>query len=407
MKILVINCGSSSIKYRLFKQSNDVDTNQLAMGLIERIGSDRSQIHHQAGKDKLEICEPIKDYRTGIERLAQLLGQFGTLEDGQLAGVGHRVVHGAEQFRESVIINDAVADQIQRCSQLAPLHNPANLAGIRAAQEIFQSVPHVAVFDTAFFQTLEPQAYFYALPYQWYQEYQIRRYGFHGTSHRYVAGIAAKMLGKPVQQCNLITMHLGNGCSMAAVKGGRAVDTSMGLTPLEGLVMGTRCGDIDPAIIFYLARTTDLTLDQIQDQLEKHSGLLGISGVSGDMRDVIRAADGGNSRARLALEIFARRIRKYIGSYLVQVGSCDALVFTGGIGENSAPVRRIVTDNLEHLGIVMDESKNDSIKLSEPGAAIHGAQAKTAILVIPTNEELAIARDTYQLVKDLAAGPGK
>jgi len=262
MKILVVNCGSSSIKYRLFELAESDATDELARGLIERVGSDEAQIHHRAGDNEVRISEPVRDYIAGIESLATYLHSAGVLRQGELAGVGHRVVHGGEAFRQSVIIDKTVADQIERCSRLAPLHNPANLAGIRAAQEIFHDVPHAAVFDTAFFHTLEPAAFLYALPYDWYQRHQVRRYGFHGTSHRYVTGAAARFLGKRPEQCNLITMHLGNGCSMAAVRGGKAVDTTMGLTPLEGLVMGTRCGDIDPAIIFHMAQTAGLTVEE-------------------------------------------------------------------------------------------------------------------------------------------------
>jgi len=407
MKILVINSGSSSIKYRLFNLADNVAAEELAQGLIERIGSDEAHIRHQAGGDRFENTEPVKDYDVGIARLAQLLGQGGLLKAGELAGVGHRVVHGAEGFRESVVIDQAVVDQIERCIQLAPLHNPANLAGIKAAQKIFRNVPQVAVFDTAFFQTLEPEAFLYALPYEWYQRHQVRRYGFHGTSHRYVSGKAAEFLGKPLAQCNLITMHLGNGCSMAAVRGGVAVDTTMGLTPLEGLVMGTRCGDIDPAIIFHMAALNGMSLDEIRQQLEKHSGLLGVSGVSRDMRDVFEASKQGNRRAELALRIFARRVRKYIGAYLVEVGPCDALVFTGGIGENAAAMRQRIISGLEHLGIVLDKARNESLELCESGAAIHAADSKTAVLVIPTNEELAIARDTYALIEKTASRSAK
>ncbi len=398
MKILVINCGSSSVKYRLFDISHDAQ--ELARGVIERIGGDDAQISHQIGDEKTDCAKPVRDYRTGIADIADFL-RGKALVSGDLAAVGHRVVHGGEDFRESVIVDDNVLEHIDRCCQLAPLHNPANLAGIKACAEIFPDVPQTAVFDTAFFHTLEPAAYLYALPYQWYEEYSVRRYGFHGTSHRYVSEQVAEKLGKPLSECNLITMHLGNGCSMAAVRQGRAVNTTMGLTPLEGLVMGTRCGDIDTAIVFHMLTVAELTADQIRKALEKESGLLGISGESSDMRDLWVAADGGNDRARLALDIFARRVRKFLGAYLLEVGKCDALVFTGGIGENSYRMREMIMRDLEHLGIVLDSRKNDG-KLEVGGDTLHASDSKIQIWVIPTNEELAIARDSYKLVCEMS-----
>lgn len=380
MNVLVINCGSSSIKYRLFETDGAGEAAERARGLIERIEG---------------------DYRRGIGQIAQSLRGQGLI-DGGLGAIGHRVVHGGEAFRESVVIDEAVIEQIRRCVTLAPLHNPANLAGIEACGEIFPGVVQVAVFDTAFFHTLDRAAYVYAVPYAWYEQHQVRRYGFHGTSHRYVSQQAAAFLGKELGTCNLITMHLGNGCSMAAVRGGRAVNTTMGLTPLEGLVMGTRCGDIDTAIVFHMLTAADMPVDAVRQALEKESGLMGVSAVSADMRDVWSAADGGNERARLALAIFSRRVRKYLGAYLTEVGRCDALVFTGGIGENADRMRAMIVADLEHLGIRLDAEKNRGAKPTASGVEIHDASSEVAILVVPTNEELAIARDSVALVSKTA-----
>ncbi|MFQ6047923.1 MAG: acetate/propionate family kinase, partial [Phycisphaerae bacterium] len=304
-----------------------------------------------------------------------------------------RVVHGSEDFYQSAIVDERVLAAIERCCRLAPLHNPANLAGLRAAMKIFANTPHVAVFDTAFFQSLAPPAFIYPVPYEWYQRYGIRRYGFHGTSHRFVAQRAAELLAKPAP--NLITLHLGNGCSMACIRAGKAIDTTMGLTPLEGLMMGTRCGDIDPAVIFHLAVEADMSLAQIQTQLEKHSGLLGVSGLSSDLRDVETAAASGNERAALAIEVFAHRARKYLGAFLAELGTCDAVVFTAGIGEKSALMRAKILQDLAPLGIVLDPDRNAC------GAGefrITADHSPIQAWVIPTNEELMIARDTARLV---------
>ncbi len=397
MKILVINCGSSSIKYRLFVIDEVGYNAELAKGLIERVGSADAQITHQIDSKKASVVKPIEDYKKGISEIADHLHAHHLIND-DLAGVGHRVLHAAEAYQESVVIDDDVIREIDRCCELGPLHNPANLAGIKACQEIFPGIPQVAVFDTAFFQTLAPDAFLYALPYEWYEKYRIRRYGFHGTSHRYVSQQAAEFLRKPLNQCNLITMHLGNGCSITAVKNGKAVDTSMGLTPLEGLIMGSRCGDIDPAILFYMQGKTGMSFDEIREIIEKKSGLLGISGVSRDMRDVFEASDNGNSRATLALQMFVRRVKKYLGGYYLQVSDLDAIVFTGGIGENAWRMREMILTGLDHIGITFDREKNKSLVLHPFGASIEDKNSRTAVLVIPTNEELAIARDTCKLV---------
>lgn len=394
MHVLVINCGSSSIKYKLYDVESELDR---AQGLIERIGEKDSRIVHRTNGHTFEYTEPVHDYERGVARIVELLTSQGdppplrSVKD--LAGVGHRVVHGAEAFCESVVVDDHVLTVIEDCCELAPLHNPANLAGIRAAMKIVRDRPHVAVFDTAFFQTMPPSAYVYAVPYAWYQDKRIRRYGFHGTSHRYVVQQAAELLGTP--EPNLVTLHLGNGCSMSCVRGGRAIDQTMGLTPLEGLVMGTRCGDIDPAIIFHLERT-GMSVDQIRTALETCSGLLGISGVSRDLRDIYEAAQHGNERARLAIDVFAHRARKYLGAFLAELGHCDAIVFTGGIGENAPWMRAKILDGLASLGIELNERTNRA--RCEGPFRITAEASRISAWVIPTDEELMIARDTIRLV---------
>jgi len=315
----------------------------------------------------------------------------------EIDAVGHRVVHGAEQFTESRRIDDDVIRAIEACVPLAPLHNPPNLTGIRAAMALMPDVPHVAVFDTAFHQTIQPHAFTYAIPFELYTKHRVRRYGFHGTSHRYVTEAATRMLGLAPDRTNLITCHLGNGCSVTAVEGGRSVDTSMGLTPLEGLVMGTRSGDIDPALVFHLIRTLSMTVDQVDALLNRKSGLLGVSGCSNDMREVTRAADEGNARARLALDIFCYRLKKYIGSYTAVLGRVDALVFTGGIGENVAHIRGRTCEGLGGLGYAMDPALNTAAARGQRDLATPGSPSR--ILVIPTDEEAMIARDTATIAR--------
>ena len=398
MKILVINCGSSSIKYRLFDMR---DQSELAGGLIERIGEKVAQVTHRAGGLEAEAAEPIADYQAGVRCVLRLLTRTGESpplrSTDEIDGVGHRVVHGGEQFSDAVLIDDGVIAAIDRFCELAPLHNPANLAGIRAAMHHLPGKPQVAVFDTAFFQTMPPAAYIYALPYEWYTDRHIRRYGFHGTSHRYVSLIAAELLGKA--QPNLVTMHLGNGCSVTSIRAGKAIDQSMGLTPLEGLVMGTRSGDVDPAIVFHLVRL-GIGLDAIHQAMENRGGLLGISGVSRDLRDVHKAAEAGNERAKLAIEVFAHRARKYLGAFLAGLGRCDALVFTGGIGEGAAFMRARILAGLTPLGIELDPQRNER---QVPGPFCISTDASpTAAWVIPTNEELMIARDTCRLIASAA-----
>ncbi len=394
MNVLVINCGSSSIKYKLYDVSSRLDR---AQGLIERLGETTSRIAHRPNGHEVEFVERVADYEQGVRRIIELLMTKGDPPPlrsvGDLAGVGHRVVHGGEAFRESVVVDDRVLSTVEDCCELAPLHNPANLAGIRAAMKIVPDRPHVAVFDTAFFQTMPPSAYVYAVPYEWYADRRIRRYGFHGTSHRYVAAQAAKILDNP--EPNLITLHLGNGCSMACIRAGKAIDQTMGMTPLEGLVMGTRCGDVDPAIPLRLAQQGE-RIDQIRTTLEKRSGLLGLSGVSGDLRDVHQAAEAGNERARLALDVFAHRAKKYLGAFLAELGRCDAVVFTGGIGENAAWMRAKILSGLTPLGLRLNKTINRS--RCEGPLRISAKTSRIGAWVIPTNEELMIALDTIRLV---------
>ena len=401
MKILVINTGSSSIKYRLFDMG---DESILASGMIEKIGEAESRLAHvyrDAGGSWHDMAEdaPVADHRAGMARIAALLtdADRGVVRDtSEIAAVGHRVVHGGEEFRGSAIIGDAVLEAIRACVPLAPLHNPPNLTGIAVARELFPDAPHAAVFDTAFHQTIPRHAFHYAIPRGLYEKHRVRRFGFHGTSHRYVAREAARVLGMPPVVANLITIHLGNGASITAVAGGKSVDTSMGMTPLEGLVMGTRCGDIDPAVPFYLARNTGMSLDGIENILNKESGLKGLCGMN-DMREVMRRRSEGGANAQLAVEMYTYRIKKYIGAYLAVLGRAHAIVFTGGIGENAAEIRALSCRGLESLGIAIDESKNASYLSGNTDVATPDSRVR--ILIIPTNEELEIARQTRDLLE--------
>ncbi|NOZ20462.1 MAG: acetate kinase [Planctomycetes bacterium] len=400
MDILVINSGSSSLKYLLFDMGNE---GVLAKGIVEKIGEETSFLKHSAGENEITREAKAPDHDAAFDLMIQALldkghGVIQSTDD--VSAVGHRVVHGGETFVESTVITDEVKQTIEDYFPLAPLHNPPNLAGIRAAQKAFPSVPHVAVFDTAFHQTMPKRAYMYALPYELYEEDRIRKYGFHGTSHRFVSMRAAEILGIPRGEFNCITCHLGNGCSLTAVRDGKSVDTSMGLTPLEGVVMGTRTGDFDPAIVFYLARRRGYSLDEMDKLFNKQSGLLGLSGVSNDMREIHEAAEGGNERARLAIDVFAYRVRKYIGAYMAVLGRTDAIVFTGGIGENACGVREAICTGLEPLGIVFDSGKNAATRVEE--AIVSGADSRVTVMVVPTNEELLIARDTLAVAEKTA-----
>jgi len=395
MKVLVVNCGSSSIKYQLYAMP---EKTVLARGLVERIGEPEASLQHQYEDQSIRLKGQLADHEEGMALILETLtGENGALGDlREIGAVGHRVVHGGEEFTGSVVITDAVIASLERYADLAPLHNPPNLTGIRAAMTELPQTPQVACFDTAFHATIPEVAYTYALPANLYEEYGIRRYGFHGTSHRYVARRAATLLDKGKYDVNLITAHLGNGCSMAAIRGGRSVDTSMGLTPLEGLVMGTRSGDFDPAILFYLAdRGYDMTA--LNKLCNKQSGLLGISGKSNDMRTLGELAAQGDERAQLAVDIFCYRLKKYFGSYYAALGRVDAFVFTGGIGENAADVRLCSCSGLEELGVTIDPQANAAMVGRREGA-ITTPESRVQVLVIPTDEEAAIAADTFDLV---------
>jgi acetate kinase len=398
VNILVVNCGSSSIKYSLYRMGNGASEQVLASGLVEKIGEPVSRLRHKAGASQEQRDVRAPDHQAAFELMVRALSEGpGAVISGpgDIQAVGHRVVHGAERFTDSARIDGEVLAAIEECVPLAPLHNPPNLTGIRAAMALMPAVPHVAVFDTAFHESLPPKAFLYAIPYGLYSEHRIRRYGFHGTSHRYVTEVAARVLGRPLAETNVITCHLGNGCSVAAVAGGKSVDTSMGLTPLEGLVMGTRCGDIDPALVFHVIRTLGLSVDDVDVLLNRRSGLLGVSGVSNDMREVTRAAAEGNERARLALDIFCYRLRKYIGAYTAVLGRVDAVVFTGGIGENNAAIRAQTCRGLDSMGYAIDPARNEAAERGPRDVAAAGSPKR--VLVIPTDEEAMIARDTARI----------
>ncbi len=382
MKILVINSGSSSLKYQLFDMA---DGAVRARGVVERIGEPGGLSDHTAALNAM-----IERLRHGDDSGARAVN----ITD--LAAVGHRVVHGGEHFVKATIIDDTVEQAIESLTALAPLHNPPNLAGIRGARRAFADIPHVAVFDTAFHQTMPPRAFLYGLPYEHYKRDGVRRYGFHGTSHAYVARAAAEFIGCAPDRFNAVTCHLGNGCSMAAIRDGKSIDTSMGLTPLEGLMMGTRSGDIDPALCFFLPKKAGIPIEEMETMLNKQSGLLGVSGISNDFRALQQAAIDGNARARLAMDMFAYRIRKYLGAYLAVLDGCDAVVFTGGIGEHQAEIRALICDRLSHLGIVMDHRQN--VAVDGRAARISHPESPIAVLVMPTNEELEIARQTVAVV---------
>jgi acetate kinase len=396
MRIMVLNSGSSSIKYQLFDMS---DETALASGIVEQIGEGDSRLRHRGGRDDQEISRAVSapDHRAGFQQIAAALAESGSTDDPNgLSGIGHRVVHGGELFKEPTLIDDGVIAGIREQIPLAPLHNPANVIGIEVARARMPDVPQVAVFDTAFHQTIPPQAYHYALPLDLHEKHHVRRYGFHGTSHRYVAGKAAEHLGRPLGSLNLITLHLGNGASATAIQAGCSVDTSMGLTPLEGLVMGTRGGDLDPAIPFFLARATGRSPDQVEALLNRESGLKGICGVN-DMRTIQQRAAAGDERARLAMDMYAYRIRKYIGAYSAVLGRVDAIVFTAGIGENSAEVRESSCRGMSALGVEIDPARNVSVSPEAPEIQREGAPVE--VLVIPTNEELEIAQETLACIR--------
>lgn len=397
MKVLVINAGSSSLKYQL------IDTNDncvIAKGVCERIGIEGSRlVHKPTGKADAVIASHMANHADAIKLvLAALLDrEHGVISDmSEIGAVGHRVVHGGEMFSGSVLIDEKVKQAISECAELAPLHNPANLTGIHACEEAMPGVPQVGVFDTAFHQTMEPKAYLYAIPYELYQKDKIRKYGFHGTSHKYVAGRAAALLGKPLEELKLITFHLGNGSSITAVDGGKSVDTSMGFTPLSGVIMGTRSGVIDPAIIPFIMEKENMSAKEVDELLNTKSGVLGISGISSDFRDLTEEAEKGNARAALALDMFIYSVKRYLGFYACAMGGVDAIVFTAGIGENNSTMRAQIVAGMEFMGIRIDEQKN---QIRGQEIDISASDAKVRTLVIPTNEELMIALDTKAIVE--------
>ncbi len=400
MKVLVINAGSSSLKYQLF---NMEDESVLCSGIVERIKLEGSRLIHKVNSKKFTVETPVKDHKVALEIVLKTLtdDEKGVIKSmDEIDAVGHRVVHGGETFSGSVLIDEKVMKALEENIELAPLHNPPNIMGITAAKELLPNVPQVGVFDTAFHQTLPPKAYFYAIPMKYYKKYKIRRYGFHGTSHFYVSRRAAEILGKPVEELKIITCHIGNGASIAAVKYGKSIDTSMGFTPLEGLVMGTRCGDMDPAIVTFLQEKEGMTSQEVTNMLNKQSGVYGLTnGFSSDMRDVEDAAlEGTNELAKVALEMYDYRIAKYVGAYAAAMNGVDAIIFTGGVGENSPYTRTDVCSYLEFLGLKIDESKNDIRGKEE---IISTEDSKVKVLVVPTNEELVIARDTKKIVDEL------
>ncbi|MCD6545804.1 MAG: acetate kinase [Thermotogae bacterium] len=397
MLVLVINSGSSSIKYQLIDMINE---KVISKGLIERIGIKGSRMKHRKNDERFTIERDIPNHEVGLSLLLDVLQdeKMGVIKDlSDIKAVGHRVVHGGERFAGSVRIDNEVLKAIEENIKLAPLHNPPNIAGIKAAMKLLPDVPQVAVFDTAFHQTMPKIAYLYAIPYEYYEKYKIRRYGFHGTSHRYVSKRAAEILGKRYEELKIITCHLGNGASIAAVKYGKSIDTSMGFTPLEGLVMGTRSGDLDPAIVTYLQEVENLSANEVYEILNKKSGVLGLSGISSDMREIEDGALEGDPTARLTLDIYEYRIAKYIGAYAAAMNGIDVIVFTAGVGENSPILREEICENyLEYLGIKIDKKKND-VKGEE--VIISTSDSKVSVLVVPTNEELVIARDTKEIVE--------
>lgn len=399
MKIFILNCGSSSIKYQLIDMPEKHVT---ARGLVDKVGLKGSAIIHTPEEgEKIRFEKNIPDHASGIEIILEILTseEIGVLHSiDEIEAVGHRVVHGGEDFSGSVPITQDVIDAMERNIDLAPLHNPPNLQGIYAIQKLLPHVSQVGVFDTAFHQTMPEHSYMYGLPYELYTKYKIRKYGFHGTSHRYVAQKASELIGKSMQELRIITCHLGNGSSIAAVKNGKSVDTSMGLTPNEGLLMGTRTGDIDAGALLYVAAIEDLSIDDMNKLINKKSGVLGVSGISSDMRELEEAAKKGNERAQLALDMFHFRVKKYIGAYVAVMGGVDAIVFTGGIGENGDESRQEISTGLEFLGLELDHNQNKGLR-SEP-ALISTDTSKVKVIVMPTNEELAIAMDTFDIVAD-------
>ncbi|MBA2173328.1 acetate kinase [Halobacillus locisalis] len=390
-KILAINAGSSSLKFQLIEMPEET---VVTKGLVERIGLDDAVFTIEFNDEKDKTVTDIPEHGVAVTMLLDKLTANGIIESlDEINGVGHRVVHGGERFSESVLITDEVIREIEDVSDLAPLHNPANLTGINAFREVLPNIPHVAVFDTAFHQSMPEQSYLYSLPYEYYKEYGIRKYGFHGTSHKYVSERAAEMLGRPVEQLRLLSCHLGNGASIAAIEGGKSIDTSMGFTPLAGVTMGTRSGNIDPALIPFIMEKTGKTANEVMNVLNKESGMLALSGFSSDLRDIEDAAEQGDERAELALEVFAARIHKYIGSYASRMHGIDGIIFTAGVGENSTSIRERVLKGLEFMGVYWDPSLN---QVRGKEAFVNYPHSPVKVMIIPTNEEVMIARDTVE-----------
>ncbi|MFT9599889.1 acetate kinase [Mesobacillus sp.] len=393
-KIIAINAGSSSLKFQLFEMPSE---EVITKGIVERIGLKDSIFTISVNGEKNKEVTDIPNHEVAVKILLDKLTSLGIIQSlDEIEGIGHRVVHGGEEFSDSVLITEEVLQKIEELSELAPLHNPANLTGIRAFQQVLPNVPAIAVFDTAFHQTMPENSFLYSLPYDYYKKYGIRKYGFHGTSHKYVSQRAAEMLGRPVEHLRLISCHLGNGASIAAIEGGKSIDTSMGFTPLAGVTMGTRSGNIDPALIPYIMEKTDKSADEVLDVLNKESGMLGVSGFSSDLRDIEDEAEKGNERAELALKVFADRIHKYIGSYAARMCGVDAIIFTAGIGENSSAIRARVLQGLEFMGIYWDPALN---KVRGEEAFISYPHSPVKVMVIPTDEEVMIARDVVRLAK--------
>ncbi|TDQ39108.1 acetate kinase [Aureibacillus halotolerans] len=391
-KVIAINAGSSSLKFQLLDMPEE---DVLSKGVFERIGLESPTFTIEFGDNEITKTLTIKDHAEAVDTLLHSLLEHGIIQSyDEIEGIGHRVVHGGEKFSDSALITEEVIKDLREVSELAPLHNPANIVGIKAFHEKLPNVPAVAVFDTAFHQTMPESSYLYSLPYDYYKDYGIRKYGFHGTSHKYVTEKAAESLGRPIDQLRLISCHLGNGASICAVEGGKSIDTSMGFTPLAGVTMGTRSGDIDPALIPYIMEKTGKTAEEVTNILNKKSGLLGLTGLSSDLRDIMEAAQGGNHRAELGLEVFAAHIHKYIGSYAAKMSGVDAIIFTAGIGENSAPVRARVLNGLEFMGVYWDPMLNE---VGKKTSMISYPHSPVKVMVIPTNEEVMIARDTVRL----------
>lgn len=397
MKILIINCGSSSLKYQVMDMSNETI---IGKGLVERIGIEGSRIVHKVkGADDYIVEAPMANHKEAIKYVFEALvhEKYGVIKSlDEISGIGHRVLHGGEKLTQTVLVTEEVKEIIKENIKFGPLHNPGNLMGIEACEEIAPGKPNVAVFDTAFHQTMPDYAYMYAIPYEYYEKYAIRKYGFHGTSHKYIASRLPEVMGVEKEKINFVNCHLGNGSSLAAIKAGKCYDTTMGLTPLEGLVMGTRSGDLDPTVMTFLMDQENLTAQEMNQILNKKSGVLGVSGLSSDFRDLEEAADNGNKRAKLALDMFIFRVKRFLGAYMAELGGCDAIVFTGGIGENSATMRAAICENLEHLGVKIDLEKNN-VRGKEQ--LISTEDSKVKVYVIPTNEEVMIARDTLALIK--------